>query len=323
MTTLERPADPTPTLDDIRAAAAALIDVAVRTPLLDAPELSERLGVPVALKLEHLQHIGAFKIRGAYTAVSRLSPAERARGIITHSSGNHGQAVASVGARFGVRTVIVMPETAPQVKVDGVRRHGAEIVFTKPTDRIRTAEAMAARDGLTLVAPYENRDVIAGQATCGLEIIEEWPDVETILVPVGGGGLLAGIASAVRALKPSVRVIGVEPAGAAKLSAALAAGRPVQLERSESIADGLLPLAIGGMPWAVLQQVVREAARVSEADIAAAVRYIFESLRLTVEPSAAVTTAALLAGHIRPAGPAVAIVSGGNVDPDLFRKLVH
>ncbi|HEV2083970.1 MAG TPA: pyridoxal-phosphate dependent enzyme, partial [Gemmatimonadales bacterium] len=226
--------DPRPTvsLEALRSAAKGLEGIAVRTPLLDAPALSRRLGLPVVLKCEHLQPIGAFKIRGAYTAISRLSPESRARGVITYSSGNHGQAVAFAARLLGTWAVVVMPERAPAIKVEGVRRYGGEVVIAgnSSAERWERARALAEERGLAMVPPYESLDVIAGQGTCGLEILEEWPAVEAILVPVGGGGLIAGIAAAVSALKPTVRVIGVEPVGAPKLARALEAGRPVKLD---------------------------------------------------------------------------------------------
>jgi threonine dehydratase len=278
----------------------------------------------VGLKLEQLQPIGAFKIRGAYTAVSRLPEAERRRGVITHSSGNHGQAVAWVAHHFGVPAVIVMPTDAPAVKIAGVRRWGAEIAFvTDRRQRQPRADAIAGERGLVMIPPYENPDVIAGQGTCGLEILEQWPEVEMILVPVGGGGLISGIASAVRRVKPGVRVVGVEPAGAPKLARALEAGMPVSLDDTSGIADGLLPLSVGRLPFAAMAGIVTEAVQVTDEEIAAAVRCIFDRMRLTVEPSGAVTAAALLTGRVRPKGPAVAVVSGGNVDPDLFQRLLQ
>ena len=317
--------DPRPTvsLEALRSAAKGLEGIAVRTPLLDAPALSHRLGAPVALKCEHLQPIGAFKIRGAYTAVSRLSPESRARGVITYSSGNHGQAVAFAARLLGIRAVVVMPERAPAIKVEGVRRYGGEVVIAgnSSAERWELARALAEERGLAMVPPYESLDVIAGQGTCGLEILEEWPAVGTILVPVGGGGLIAGIAAAVSALNPTVRVVGVEPVGAAKLARALEAGRPVQLERTDSLADGLLPLSVGELPFAVLSGVVRESILVSEDEIAAAVRFLSRKMGLSPEPSGAVTTAAILSGKAPTSGPTAAVISGGNVDPDLLERL--
>ncbi len=312
-------------LEALRNAADALKGVAVRTPILDIPVLSGRLGVRVAAKCEHLQPVGAFKIRGAYTAVSRIPPAERARGVITYSSGNHGQAVAMAASLLGTHAVIVMPERAPAIKVAGVQRLGGEVVFAgnSSAERYERALVLASERGLAMVPPYESLDVIAGQGTCGLEILESWPDVETILVPVGGGGLIAGIAAAVAALKPSVRVVGVEAEGAPKLARALEVGRPVKLALAQSLADGLLPLSIGQVPFSVLSGVVREAVQVSEDEIADAVRFLHRTLQLVVEPSGAVTTAALLAERVRPTGTTVVVVSGGNVDPELFNRLVN
>ncbi|MEP7227768.1 MAG: threonine/serine dehydratase [Gemmatimonadales bacterium] len=312
-------------LEALRSAARGLEGVALQTPLLDIPALAARLGFPVAAKCEHLQPVGAFKIRGAYTAVSRIPPDLRARGVITYSSGNHGQAVAFAARLLGTHAVVVMPERAPAIKVEGVKRQGGEVVLAGNSSAERYARALelAEERGLSMVPPYESLDVIAGQGTCGLEILDARPGVETILVPVGGGGLIAGIAAAVACLKPSVQVIGVEPMGAPKLARALEAGRPTRIELAASLADGLLPLSIGELPFAVLSSVVREAVQVSEDEIAAAVRYLYDELQLVTEPSGAVTTAALLSGRVRPTGSTVVVISGGNVDPDLFHRLVN
>jgi threonine dehydratase len=312
-------------IEAIRSAASALQGVAVRTPLLEIPALRQKVGVPVAAKCEHLQPVGAFKIRGAYTAVSRIPEHSRARGVITYSSGNHGQAVAMAARLLGIKAVVVMPERAPAIKVAGVRQQGGEVVFAgnSSAERYRRARDLADEAGLAMVPPYESLDVIAGQGTCGLEILADRPGVETILVPVGGGGLIAGIAAAVAALKPSVRVIGVEPEGAPKLARALDHGHPVQLELTQSLADGLLPLSVGELPFAVLSGVVREAVQVSEAEIAGAVRFLYHEMQLVTEPSGAVTTAALLAGRVQPSGSTVVVVSGGNVDPEVFTRLVN
>lgn len=312
-------------LEALRATAQALDGVAVRTPLIMVPALAARADVPVSLKGEHLQPVGAFKIRGAYTAISRIPPDRRARGVITYSSGNHGQAVAYAARLLGIRSVVVMPQRAPAIKVAGVRRLGGEVVIAgnSSAERYEQARRMAEEEGLAMIPPYESLDVIAGQATCGVEILDEYPQVETILVPVGGGGLIAGIASAVAAMKPTVRVIGVEPVGAPKLARALEAGQPIVLDHTESLADGLLPLAIGKLPFAVLSEVVRESVQVSESEITDGVRFLYQEAGLSVEPSGAVTTAALLSHRIVPNGPTVAIVSGGNVDPELLQRLVQ
>lgn len=317
-------------LDDLRSAAFALEGIALRTPLLPLRDLGARLGRPdpldIRLKCEFMQPIGAFKIRGAWTAITRLDERARRQGVLTHSSGNHGQAVAFVGARLGIRAVIVMPDDSPRVKVEGVRRHGAEIVFCKRSERVRVAREVAEREGLVPVPPYEHEDVIAGQATCALEILEDWPEVQEILVPVGGGGLLAGTAAAVSALSPlaarrSPAVIGVEPAGAAKLTAALAAGAPTSIGNPASIADGLLPAAIGTIPWGVIRDVVHTAVVVDDAAIGEAVRYLHQS-GLRVEPSGAVALAALLSGAHEPQGPVAVIATGGNVDDQVYDRLL-
>jgi threonine dehydratase len=313
-------------LDSLRAAARALDGVVVRTPLLEVPDLGARVGVPVALKCELLQPIGAFKIRGAYNAIARVAAEGGARGVVTQSSGNHGQAVAFAARRFGLRAVVVMPASTPAVKVEGVRRHGGEVVLagaTRSAEQGIRAEAIARDEGLALIPPFNHPDVISGQGTCGLEILEQRPDVQTILVPVSGGGLIAGISVAVAALAPAVRVVGVEPAGAAKLTAALAAGAPQTLEHTDSIADGLLSRSIGDLTFDILRRVVRQAVTVTEDEIAAAVRWLHHHTDLRAEPSGAVAVAALLAGRLRPDGPTVAVVSGGNVDPDLYQRLVR
>jgi threonine dehydratase len=312
-------------LDSLRAAAHVLEGVAVRTPLLDLPDLGARLGIPVALKCELLQPVGAFKIRGAYNAIARVAADGGARGVVTQSSGNHGQAVAFAARRFGLRAVVVMPVSTPAVKVEGVRRHGGEVVLagaTRSAEQGLRAEAIARDEGLAMIPPFNHPDVIAGQGTCGLEILEQRPDVRTILVPVSGGGLIAGISVAVAALAPDVRVVGVEPAGAAKLTAALAAGAPRTLDHTESMADGLLSRSIGELTFDILRRVVRQAVTVGEDEIAAAVRWLHHHTDLRPEPSGAVALAALLAGRIRPEGPTVAVVSGGNVDPELYQRLV-
>lgn len=323
------------TLASLHAAARVLEGVAVRTPLVELPALGERLGTTVALKCELLQPVGAFKIRGAYTAVARLMARNGAgaapdprppRGVVASSSGNHGQALAFAAQRFGLRAVIVMPASTPEVKLAGVRRYGGEVVLagaTRSAEQGARAAEIAVEEGLAMIPPFDHPDVIAGQGTCGLEILEDRPDVATILVPVSGGGLLAGICAAVEALAPAVRVIGVEPAGAAKLTAALADGQPRTLAHTDSMADGLLSRSIGTLTFEILRRVVREAVTVSEDDIAAAVRYLHHHAGLRPEPSGAVALAALLAGRVAPPGPIVAVVSGGNVDPDLYQRLVR
>jgi len=310
-----------PSLDELRAAAAALEGVALRTPLIEAPRLADRLGVPVWLKCEQWQPIGAFKVRGAWTAVTRLPEAARSKGVIAHSSGNHGRAVAWVARRLGTRAVIVMNDNAPPVKIAAVRAEGAQVVLVDRYIRQKTADELADREGLAMIPPFEHHDVILGQATCALEILDERPEISALLVPVGGGGLLGGSCVAAAALGSAAELIGVEPEGAAKLSAALAAGKPVALPATASIADGLLPVALGQIPWSHIGQRVQRALRIPDEDIGSAVRFLFQSMGLRVEPSGAVAVAALLGGRFRPSGPVAAILSGGNVDPDLFARL--
>lgn len=313
-----------PTVDALRATANHLRLVAPPTPLVECGPLTHLTGVPVWLKCEQFQPIGAFKVRGAWTAVSGLSADARARGIVTHSSGNHGQAIAFAAKQLGLRAVIVMPESAPKVKVAAVRSHGAEVVFVPPIATARSAKAdeLAESEGLTLVPPYDDPNVILGQATCGLEILEASPDIMTILTPIGGGGLLAGTACAVQAIRPAVRLIGVEPTGAPKLSAALSAGEPTPTEGPGSIADGLLPLSVGRLTWQYIAPVVHEAVSVTDEEIAQAMKLLYWTCGLRVEPSGAVTVAALQSGKLRPTTATALVLTGGNVDPARFQELV-
>src|SRR5438445_13698575 len=244
---------------DVREAAARLAGVAVRTPLRFVEPLH------AYLKLESMQPMGAFKLRGAYNAISRLPQAARRQGVITYSSGNHGQAVAYAAQLLGVRAVVVMPETAPAVKVAGVKKWGGEVVLAGRTsdDRQRRAEAIAAREGLAIVPPFDHPDIVAGQATVGLEIAEQLADVRAVVGPVGGGGLIAGVVTGLAAAGSRATVWGVEPAGAPKLKRSLEAGHPVRLERTASIADGLITLGVGDIPFAQLAALRGRGARVA------------------------------------------------------------
>jgi threonine dehydratase len=275
------------------------------------------------LKCENFQPMGAFKQRGAYNMISQLAPEVRARGVITYSSGNHGNAVAMGAQLLGVPAVIVMPETAPAVKVDGARGYGAEVLFAGRTsfDRKHKAEELAAARGLTIVPPFDHEWIIAGQGTVGLEIVDQVPDVSTVYVPVGGGGLIAGTATAIKQLRPNVTVIGVEPAGAAKMSTSLAAGHPVTLEKTASIADGLLTLRPGDLTFAHVKTYVDRVITVTDDQIASAVNWLFLTSHIVAEPSGAATTAAYLA-HGAPSGKTVAVVSGGNVAPQDFARYI-
>ena len=317
-------------LDAVREAAATLQGVAARTPLVP-------FGRPDAghfLKAESLQPIGAFKIRGAYVAVASLSADERARGVITYSSGNHAQGVARAARLLGAPAVVVMPSDAPAIKRDRVAADGAEIVIvgTSSDERRVVAERIAAERGLAIIPPFDDDRVIAGQGTVGLEIAEELPDVGAVLVPIGGGGLASGVAVAIRALVPDARVIGVEPELGADARDSLAAGRIVTWaaeKTSRTIADGTRTRAIGQRPFAHLSRLLDSIVTVSEAEIAAAVRLAAEESRLVVEPSGALSVAALAfrAGEIgldRLDGrPVVAVVSGGNVDSERYLEFLR
>ncbi|MFD1936392.1 threonine/serine dehydratase [Nonomuraea mangrovi] len=291
-------------IDDIRAAADRVAPHVLRTPLIQADDLW--------VKPESLQRVGSFKIRGATNAVAVLDP----QGVVTHSSGNHGQALAYAARLKGIPCVVVVPEGAPKVKTDAIWAWGAELVVVPPAQRVVAAEKLAAERGLTLVPPYDHPAVIAGQGTIGLEVMADLPGVEVVLVPVSGGGLISGIASAVKALDPSVRVIGVEPELAADAAESVAAGRRVTWEPERTfrtIADGLRA-DLSELTFAHVRARVDAIVTVTEDEIRDAMRYLAARARLVAEPSGAVATAAYLAGRTAP-GRTVAILSGGNLDP--------
>jgi len=308
-------------LDAIRDAAARIRGLARVTPLAD---VSVEAGRPLRLKCENLQPAGAFKMRGASHMIGRLDPEARARGVITYSSGNHGQAVALAARRVGAPAVIVMPTTAPAVKVDGVRSYGAEVIFegTTSAQRKARAETLAAERGLTIVPPFDHPWIIAGQGTAGLEIVEQCPDVATVYVQIGGGGLISGVSAAIKRLRPSVRIVGVEPAGARKMGASIEAGKPVTLEKTGSVADGLLPVRPGDLTFAHVQAFVDDLVTVEDEAIVDAVVWLFRKAKLVVEPSGAATVAAVL-GSPAPTGPGatVAVLSGGNIAIDALAAM--
>ena len=317
---------PPVTIDDVRRAAASLAGIAVRTPLLP-------FGRKVLVKAESLQAIGAFKIRGAYHAISQLTPAERARGVVTHSSGNHAQGVARAARLLGAHAVIVMPSDAPAIKRRRVEADGAEIVTVGPasSEREARAEELIRERGLVFIPPYDDDRIIAGQGTVGLEIAEDVPDLAAVLVAIGGGGLSSGVAVAIRALRPSARIIGVEPEVAADAQQSLRERRRVRwdAERTGStIADGVRSQAIGKRPFAHLSRLLDDVVTVSEAEIAAGVRLLAEEARLVAEPSGAVAPAAArfqaaAAGLVGLAGTVVAVVGGGNVDPERYLEYLQ
>jgi len=313
------------TLDEIRAAADRVARIARVTPLLDVSTQAEQ---PLLLKLESLQPSGAFKIRGAYNMVAQLTEDERRRGVITYSSGNHGQAMALAARELGAPAVVVMPKTAARIKVEGARSFGAEVIFegTTSVDRRVRAEREAAARGLTMVPPFDHRWIIAGQGTAGLEILDQRPDVRSVIVPIGGGGLIAGVAAAIKLTRPEVTVIGVEPDGAAKMKASIDAGQPVTLEKTETIADGLMPVRPGDLTFAHVRRFVDTIVTVTDLQIADAVLWLFSTSKIVAEPSGAASVAAALTAKPRLRGSVVALVSGGNIGLDRLdelRKLAH
>jgi threonine dehydratase len=311
-------------IDDIRAAARRLGPHLFRTPVLSARSLGERAGVSLVLKAESLQKTGSFKPRGALNIVLTLPEAKRARGLITVSAGNHAQAVAWAARVVGAPCTVVMPADAPRSKLDAVRGYGAAVIehADRATlfDRLREEEA---RTGAAFVHPFDDPVGLAGAGTLGLELMEQAPDLDAVLVAIGGGGLMTGVACAVKALKPDCRVIGVELAEGPGMTPALAAGKPVPVTRPRTLADGLTPPFVGAIPVEAARRFVDEIVLVREDDIAEAMRALFERARLVAEGAGAAATAALLAGRVRlPQGARVAaIVSGGNVDPDRFVAL--
>ena len=315
------------TLADIEGAAARIRPAARVTPMLEVSWPLANGGGRLLLKCENLQPMGAFKIRGAYNMLAQLPRETLMRGVITYSSGNHGQAVALAAKTLGAPAVIVMPTTAPKVKVEGARAYGAEVTFAGTTslDRKLRAEELARERNLTIVPPFDHAMIIAGQGTVGLEILEQCPDVGTVLVEVGGGGLSSGVSAAIKQRAPHVRVVGVEPDGAAKMSRSLEAGQPVTLDKTGSIADGLLTVRPGELTFEHVRKFVDEVVTVPDEEMVRAIGWLFRHARLVVEPSGAATLAALMKqlGHVDASrGPVVAIVSGGNVEPEHFARYI-
>ncbi|MEV5315354.1 pyridoxal-phosphate dependent enzyme [Streptomyces sp. NPDC052610] len=315
---------PPVTLDDVRAAAARLKGVAHRTPVLRSRTLDGLVGAQVLLKCENFQRVGAFKFRGAYNAASRLTPDQLARGIAAYSSGNHAQAVALAARELGTTAVIVMPEDAPASKREATAGYGAEIVtYDRYTgDRVAIAEALAAERGLTVIPPYEHPHIIAGQGTAALELLEEAGELDALITPVGGGGLIAGSATAVKGLRAGIRVIGVEPEAGDDTKRSLEAGHRISIPVPRTIADGQALHTPGELTFSVNRRLVDEIALVSDDEIRAAMRFAFERLKIVVEPSGATPLAALLSGRVTGLPRRVGvIVSGGNIDTERFARL--
>lgn len=315
------------TVEEIEDAARRLAGVVVRTPLVAFPQAPS--GPSLLLKPESLQPTGSFKLRGAYNAISALPEAERKNGVIAHSSGNHAQAVAYAAKVVGVPAVLVVPTTIPAIKADACRLLGAEIVYVEPTieARVETSERLATAHGYALIPPFDDRRVIAGQGTIGLEILADAPDVDTVLVPISGGGLIAGIATAIKSRRPETRVIGVEPELAADTRASFRAGRRVSWPSADTrrtIADALRIECVGELPFEHLRY-VDDIVTVSEEEIREAMRRLARGARLVAEPGGAVATAAYLARFGGVPGDQrkyVAVVSGGNADPALYAEVI-
>jgi threonine dehydratase len=310
---------------EVEAAAERLRGVAVRTPLVEAPELSPDADVQVRLKLESLQRSGSFKFRGAYNFVARLGDDEVAPGVITYSSGNHAQAVALAARLRGVPATVVMPTTAPAVKKEGAERLGARVVLegTTSLERRARAEAIQAEGGLAMVPPFDDPFIIAGQATSAMEAAGDWPELDTWVVPIGGGGLASGSGVSLRHLRPDARIVGVEPEGAAAMRASLDAGAPVTLPRIDTIADGLAPSRPGDLTFRHVRELFDDVVTVPDDQIREAARFLLHRQKVVVEYSGAATVAALRTGAVtEPGRRIVCVVSGGNLDPSIQRELL-
>ena len=313
------------TLADVRAARELLVGVVTTTPLEHSRGLSERVGVPVYLKCENLQRAGSFKIRGAYTRMSRLSEAERVRGVVAASAGNHAQGVALAAQLLGISATVFMPVGAPLPKLAATRAYGATVQLHGDTldEALAAALEYAASTGAVLIHPFDHPDIVAGQGTCGLEILEQLPDVKTILVSTGGGGLVGGIAVAAKSLRPDVRVIGVQAEQAAAWPLSLAAGTPVAVDSMQTMADGIAVGRPGPVPFEVVSSLVDDMVTVSEAALSRAVVFLLERAKVVAEPAGAAAVARLLEGPGPLEGPVVAVVSGGNIDPLLLLRIVR
>ena len=316
MSASEQAAMREPTAEDVREAAARLRGVANRTPVLTSRTLNQRVGAEVFVKAENFQRGGAFKFRGAYNAISRLPEAERARGVLTFSSGNHAQAVALTGRLLGVPTAIVMPDNAPRAKRDATRGYGAEVIEYDPeqTTREELANRLREERGMALIPPYDHPDVVAGQGTAALELLEEVGGVDLLLAPCGGGGLLGGTALAATGFA-GCRVVGVEPELADDATRSFRTGTLQRVHNPPTIADGLRTPALGAVTWPLVRRHVAEMVTVTEAQIVEAMRFYWERMKLVVEPSGAVALAGLLShAALREAGRVGVVISGGNVD---------
>jgi len=311
---------------DVEAARGRIGPSIVRTPVVPALALRDRLRAPLHLKLENKQRTGSFKDRGALNRLLELTDAERACGVVTASAGNHAQAVAYHGSRLGIPVHVVMPEHTPLIKVSNTKRFGADVRFHGATlsDAMVEAKRMESEDGLVLVHAFDDARVIAGQGTIGLELLEQIPDLTTVLVPIGGGGMIAGIALALKERRPEIRIIGVEAAAAASALASRRAGHVVRIETSDTIADGIAVKRVGELTFPIIERYVDDIVAVSEEEIAHAVHLLLENEKLLAEGAGAVPLAALLSGRLsqQPSDVTVMVLSGGNIDVNLVKRII-
>ena len=313
------------TLEDVRAAARRLHGVAHRTPIVTSRTLDAQTSATIFLKCENFQRMGAFKFRGAYNCIEQIPGAQRHAGVVTFSSGNHAQGVALASKLLGLRATIVMPKDAPASKIAATREYGAEIVFYERAeeDRAEIARRLCDERGATLVRPYDDAKVIAGQGTVALELLEDAPDLDTIVACVGGGGLLSGCAVASRSLDDRIEVYGVEPEAGNDFARSLQAGQRITIPVPDTIADGMQTQSPGELPFAIARRLVRHIVTVSDAEIRAAMRFAFERLKMIVEPSGAAALAAVMHRKIDVGGKRVGVtISGGNVDAERFGALI-
>ncbi|WP_327431262.1 MULTISPECIES: threonine ammonia-lyase [unclassified Streptomyces] len=316
---------PSVTLDDVRGAQKMLTGVARVTAMEGSRYLTQLVGAPVHFKCENLQRTGSFKLRGAYVRIAGLLPEERAAGVVAASAGNHAQGVALASALLGVRSTVFMPTGAPLPKVAATRDYGAEVRLHGQVvdETLAAAQEYAAETGAVFIHPFDHPDIIAGQGTVGLEILEQCPEVRTIVVGIGGGGLAAGVALAVKSLRPDVRIVGVQAEGAAAYPPSLAAGRPVSIKNPATMADGIKVGRPGDVPFRLVEELVDEVRTVSEDNLSSALLLCLERAKLVVEPAGASPVAALLREPGAFEGPVVALLSGGNVDPLLMQRILR
>lgn len=309
-----------PGLEDVRAAAARIQFYIHQTPLLQSRSISERVGVEVRLKCENLQRAGSFKIRGAMNALLQLSPDERRNGVVAFSSGNHAQGVALAARLLGMKATIVMPEGSVAAKVEATKGYGAEVVTAGVTSATRDtiAREIAAKSGAAVIPPFDDERIIAGAGTAALEIVEEWPEVDAIITPLGGGGLLSGTALAATSVKPGLSVYGVEPRAGNDGEQSFKSGRIVTIDPPKTIADGARTLAIGERNFAIIRERVKDVVSVDDETLLDATKYAMIRTKLVIEPTGALGIAALLAGTIKPGGRVAVVVSGGNLDFSLL-----